>query len=513
MTNVLVNEPVVRRHQQILMTFIIGLLATVPLWTNKIYYIDDYFRLFTGDSHYWISNGRPLTTVLNVIMRFSTVSTDISPLPLLLGILILSCASVVYCEKLSLPLKGYWQCVPPLFILLNPFLAQSMLFTYDSLTILLSAALAMTASLNFGRIKGPIKGRITFTSVSLTTVLMLSVFTTYQIGINIYFGLVILVATTRWATGEPIGAYLLEKCACSLAAIVIYRYLIVTITVHDPYTLSHSGILTPSKDAAVAVLNNVRILYLTFASAFPGYRLLFVILPLIVSYTGLWVLYQRHRRHKSQSLPNSAVSVIVLSVIPIMMMLIVPGLSSVLTSPVYYPRVLSAWGCLNLFCFCITVMAYPTLGRWITGLYLICLFYCLIVMLTMFNAVVNEQQHMLSIAQHMKIDLALLPPSQVKHIAIIDQPSASPIVRVAKGALPIIGLLKSNLDNKSNSWAFESILTLEGIIIPPKITATAEMKAFIPQQYVSQSCDYRLFIYEGTAVFDLRNLHTTLKCR
>ena len=85
---------VISRHRQILYTFLTGLLMTLPLWSEKVYYRDDFFRIVNGQANL-ISNGRPLTWLINVALRFNTSVNDISPLPLLMGLAILAAASVI----------------------------------------------------------------------------------------------------------------------------------------------------------------------------------------------------------------------------------------------------------------------------------------------------------------------------------------------------------------------------------------------------------------------------------
>lgn len=103
----------VSRLRQIVFTFAIALLATLPVWTSKLYYRDDLYRIFNGSTSAWLSNGRPMTWLLQSMLSFSSNLSDISPLNLLIGLLALSIASVIYIEKLRIPLTGYWALIPP----------------------------------------------------------------------------------------------------------------------------------------------------------------------------------------------------------------------------------------------------------------------------------------------------------------------------------------------------------------------------------------------------------------
>lgn len=504
MPNVLVNEPVVRRHQQILMTFIIGLLATVSIWTNKIYYVDDYSRLLSGESSYWISNGRPLTTVLNVLMRFSTISVDISPLPLIIGLLILATASVIYCEKLALPLKGYWQCIPPLFILLNPFLAQSMLFTYDSFTMLLSVAIAMVASTHYNL--GIIK------SFLLTTLLLIMVLSSYQIGINIYLGCLTLVLVDRLIRQKTVTGFIAEKLLSMLMALFVYKFLIVHIDPRDVYTLKHSKLMLLDRNVFSQVSNNLQFIYATFNSAFPFYRKLGLLIPLIAAYAGLYALHHKMIREQNGKPARKWLTALMLFAAPLVMVIAVPGISLLLANPVNYPRILSAWGCVPLFGLYITVMAFPEYKRWIAGFYIAPLLYSLIVMLTIFNSVASGQRYVSGVVQEIKFQLSQYPLNEIKKMAFVGRLGIPPDVRMGAINFPIVSLIRTNMIRENFDWGVANLFGYENVFYPPVMPTTQEMKSFSPEHYLSQNCDYRLFIYKETAVFDLRQANPALKC-
>lgn len=184
--------PILSLKLKILVTFVVGLLVSSTLWTNKVYYFDDYYRLVIGHGIVWIGNGRPMTWLINAAIRFSPVLNDISPLPLLLGLAALAAASVIYVDKLALPLQGYWALIPAQFMILNPFITQPMLYAYDSMTIMLALALGMFASLpsQLGFIK----------EISLISLILIVMLTVYQVGLNVFVGCVLLMALHRAIT-------------------------------------------------------------------------------------------------------------------------------------------------------------------------------------------------------------------------------------------------------------------------------------------------------------------------
>lgn len=484
---------VISRHRQILYTFLTGLLMTLPLWSEKVYYRDDFFRIVNGQANLWISNGRPLTWLINVALRFNTSVNDISPLPLLMGLAILAAASVIYAEKLALPLRGYWQLLPAQFMILNPFLAQSLLYSYDSLTMMLSLAMAMMASLPF---------RFSRTNkILLTAGLMLLVLTTYQTGLNVYLGCCAIITFRLWVNREAIWPYIGEKMAAGLIAAVLYKVIIVAWLVTDPYSLAHSKMIPPGPAAFATLLQNVDSFTAMVLSAFPGYKVLLIAIPLLSATLGLLILLVRTAK-AAGSARRKIFNGLAIVLLPFLAIAAIPGLSLLLSDPVISPRVLIAWSCFSLFCFCVNILAFPAIRRWVQALTLLPLFYFLVLMISAFNTVANDQRYTANLLQRMKIDLSHIPPQDVKNIAFIDQPADSPDIIISLRNFPLIKAIRLPMLMESAPWEYQVLALRENIAL--RLTPTLpEMKTATPA-YLSQDCVYKLFLYQQTAVFDFR---------
>lgn len=490
--------PSISLTRLISITFIIALIATLPVWTHKIYYQDDYSRLLSGDGSYWINNGRPVAWFINVLLRFSPVINDLSPLPLILGLMALSVTSNIYVEKLNLSLKGYWALIPAQFMLLNPYLAQGMLYTFDSMSILLASALGLLASL-------PLQCSRVKHILGVSTLLLLSL-TNYQPGVNVYIGCTALMMLSLRVRQVSIRSFIINKGAALIIAMLIYKFAIVSLIVTDPYNIMHSLMINGGSGSIGVLMHNFSGFYALIMSAFPGNRRLLVIVPLLITCAGLLKLTAMTigpTQGKSKKLYAIgcilAASLIIISS-PI-------GLSALLITPIVAPRVLTAWSVLMLFCFYISTQAFPLLRYWMASVYLLPLIYSLVTMVSIFNTVINQERYSTGVLLMMKADLAHIVPQGIRQIAFIGKLGDSPDVKANIRNFPLYTSFDNPMLSDSFSWKFNTVGRRENILLP-LIKTPPEIIAFIPKRYLSQNCDYRLFVYQSTAVFDF----TTQDC-
>lgn len=481
------------RQIMIAVTFLFGLVATVPLWTNKIYYRDDYFRLVTGDNLSWLTNGRPLTTLINMALRFNFYSNDITPLPLILGLMVLSIAAVIYVEKLQLPLKGFWQCIPPLLLILNPFLTQPFQYSFDSLTISIAIALGLLASFTY-----PVSFFINLLMTCLILVVMLSI---YQIGTNVFISAVVLLALAKWHRQEAIKHYLFEKALACIISLLTYKILVANFLISGAYTMSHSESLPVGRETPRIVWANLQAFYSIFMLAYPGVKSLFVITPLLMAFSGFDVLLTkniainkaipgRHTIGKALTMGG------VLMLLPLIVVISVAGVSLLLLHPAFQIRVLPAYSGLALFCLYVSIQAFPKFKYWIMGLQLIALFYNLVLMVSCFNALVNQQSHIQKTLERIKSEISHFPLNEVTNIAFIGRLRPSPDIVTTLHNFPIAAMI-------TNDWGVIDMVLRANISLK-LIPMTEAMALHIPDHYISQDCEYSLFIYQGFAVIDYR---------
>lgn len=490
----LVNDPPsVSRMQRIALTMMVAMLATLPVWTNKIYYRDDLYRILDGDRSTWLSNGRPGTWLLQSLISFGNTVSDISPLNLLLGLLALSVAAVFFTERLRIPLASFWSFLPPLFVILNPFLTQGMLYTYDSLTILFSFAGAMLASM--------VNRSKPFQEVIYTALILLLIQTLYQPGLNVYIACVALLVVSRLVNDQTSWKWLCGKIVALGIAILVYKlamnYLLPVKI--DWYSMKHSKLLSLNSDSLRVFIDTIKAFSDLSLSAYPRGMMIFVWLPLLMMFSGL-ILMARNLKQQ-QKLTLSAL--ILLFSAGLIVIIAIPGLSLALALPLFAPRMLGACSITFLFCFYVAVYALPAIRNWLAGLSAILLFYHLVVMLVTFNTVVNDQRYQMEVMNQIKITLSAPAAQSIDSLAFIGQLNDAPEVQTNIRNFPIIDHIRMKMLGESEPWIWLALIKHAGLRLKA-VKATDEMRVIKPRQYLSQGADFDAFQDGQTLVIDFR---------
>ncbi len=487
------DPPSVSRMQRIALTMLIAMLATLPVWTHKIYYRDDLYRILDGDRSVWLSNGRPGTWLLQALVSFGNTLSDVSPLNLLLGLLALSVAAVFFTEKLKIPLIGYWSFVPPLFVVLNPFMAQGMLYSFDSLTILLSFAGAMLASL--------VNRSKSLQEIIFTALILLLIQTLYQPGLNVYIACVALLAIARLNNDQSIWSWLAGKIVALGIAILVYKlamnYLLPVEI--DWYSMKHSKLLLPNSESLLIIIETIKTFSHLFLGAYPGGMMVFLLLPLLMMLSGLVLM--AHSLKQQRKLTVSKV-ILMLSAGSIAIMAI-PGLSLALATPLFAPRMLGACSITFLFCFYVSVHALPAIRNWLAGFSVILLFYHLVVMLISFNTVVNDQRYQMDVMNQIKITLSAPDAQSIDSLAFVGQLNDAPEVQTNIRNFPIIDHIRMKMLGESEGWIWLALINNAGLRLKA-VKATEEMRVIKPREYLSQGPDFDAFQDGQTMVIDFR---------
>ncbi len=487
------DPPSVSRMQRIALTMLIAMLATLPVWTTKIYYRDDLYRILDGDRSVWLSNGRPGTWLLQALISFGNTVSDISPLNLLLGLLALSITAVFFTERLKIPLNGYWSFLPPLFIVLNPFLAQVMLYSFDSLTILLSFAGAMLASM--------VNRSKPFQEVIYSALILLLIQTLYQPGLNVYIACVALLAIARLNNDQSTWTWLAGKIVALGIAILVYKlsmnYLLPVKI--DWYSMKHSKLLLPNSESLPVIIETIKMFSRLFLSAYPRGLMIFLLLPLLMLFSGL-ILMARSLNQQRKLTVSAAILMLSAGLIVIMA---IPGLSLALATPLFAPRMLGACSITFLFCFYVSVHTLPAIRNWLAGFSVILLFYHLVVMLISFNTVVNDQRYQMDVMNQIKITLSAPGAQSIDSLAFVGQLNDAPEVQTNIRNFPIIDHIRMKMLGESEPWIWLALIKNAGLRLKA-VKATEEMRVIKPREYLSQGADFDAFKDGQTMVIDFR---------
>ena len=116
------------------------ILYVLPIILADRYYNDDLSRALYGLTG-WAGDGRPLTEYILRFLCDGYPIIDISPMPLVLGCVILAYCVTLYLQKISINRDGLlMQVFCELLVISNPFLLCNLAYKFDSFSMLLPLA-------------------------------------------------------------------------------------------------------------------------------------------------------------------------------------------------------------------------------------------------------------------------------------------------------------------------------------------------------------------------------------
>ncbi|WP_159564756.1 glucosyltransferase domain-containing protein [Budvicia diplopodorum] len=469
-----------------LFTLAFALFISVPLWSNKNYYGDDFMRLYTGEGIIWTSNGRPLTSVLHYFLTFSTTLNDISPVPLLAGLAVLSFSAALFVYSLRLNLPFVLTVLLSVGIVANPFLAQPMLYIWDSVSILGAFSLAMLAAIPYS--SRPLK------YFFITAVLLLSMLMFYQIAINLYLSCVIITAYCLILRQQPVLRFMIAKICALVPPILIYKFIIAPAIIADSYSLTSSQLIAPGIDA-IAVMQTTLLNFVTLLqTTFPGWKMVFVALPALLTF--LCIIHKIKHLLSDKTQPHRIAVAVFYLLSPILVIMMLPGVSILLNNAVVAPRTMPAFSTVTLF---FMIVLFSTTPRWLhstlfTG-FIASLMYTSVMMVAIFNTMIKEQDYLSSVAWMIKADLSRV--RDVENVTFLSVLRTFPDTTNSRQAFPLIDAVSPAVSSYTYPYFFQSRNVGLPIIKP-----TSEIRSYRPAEYISKNCDYRLFTYQKTAVVD-----------
>ena len=119
---------------------IFSLVYVLPIILANFYYIDDLGRLLTGRTG-WDGDGRPLVSLLSIILSDGKPLMDMSPWIQILATIVLDYALIFFAKKIipaasALKIFGVAACG-----YLNLFMLENLSYKYDSLGMMLALSI------------------------------------------------------------------------------------------------------------------------------------------------------------------------------------------------------------------------------------------------------------------------------------------------------------------------------------------------------------------------------------
>lgn len=375
-----------------LLLSIIFFVYTFPVLTNGSYYIDDLARSVYGNTD-WSNNGRPLADILFKVINFGSPIIDLSPLPLIIGLLsIVISASVFYRRIFGDDYITASLCFS--MIITSPFYIENLSYSFDSLTMCLSISTALIAS-NFAY-QNSIK------MVVISVIALVSSLCLYQASLNIYVIVILALVIGDIAKGKCIRLILIGSALSVLStfiSVTLYSKAISKFFVTGDYNNEHSKLLTINKHFIDSIIKNANGFYdfikllMSGANAFLYYSLVLLALASFI-FVFIFIL-----RADAQKTPKR----IILASCFIAAFVFLIGPMVALDSPVFAPRVMLGVGGVMFLSSCIFYFSKAPII--IIRSYLsIFLFFSIVFSYGAFNAISSQYKFEQRLIERISID-------------------------------------------------------------------------------------------------------------
>ena len=227
--------------------FLITLFAMSSLILANILYSDDLTRVVTGETK-WNDVGRPLSSLISVVIQLGKPLTDISPLPRVLAFAIYS-LSALYLGKLFKVKDLLLLTLCGIIFALNPFNLQNFAFMFDSfpmaVAILISTLAALAISLG---VSERFKRKEKIICFSLSLLLLLCSLCLYQAGTSVYLVTCFFYALVKLLNRQIKTSFHTLITSVTILVLSFIAYLpIKNFYIDDEYGLHHSKIISFSE--------------------------------------------------------------------------------------------------------------------------------------------------------------------------------------------------------------------------------------------------------------------------
>lgn len=481
-------------------------LVLLPILIADRYHLEDWRRLLDG-TFGWVGEGQLLTELLMRVLNLGNPLMDISPLPQVTAIALLSYNAVLISRKFSIK--------PPLLAALaafpiggSPFFLANLSFRFDSLGMALSMLLALIPIVSTEKV-----------SVKAWLIGALCIFASlgfYQTGINAFFVFLIVELGVLQLDYTPLRKLLkiiLFRLAQFTAGLLPYILLAKTM-VTGSYNQQHFAFVTKLNEIGT-VTRNWKTAWHFIYNAFPGSQREIFRLPILLGVgvlVGIGLLYVRFLVRSGYN--RATVVLILLAVLLLPLSWIAGALGPVLfpiNAIITLPRIQMGIGPLLASSF---VLICVTLSRAGLGANWLCIAlaipaYVMIMFACVFGNALKEQKHYEDrIAAKLCDDIEQIASSQrVDHIIINGNVSYAPTVSQAMRRYRLLRSLVS-IDFRTDRNDGEYIhnkLRYYGVNIPP-VNSDESRSAILSKIENSaplRSTDYyRLYAIEHDLVID-----------
>ncbi|AEN65383.1 hypothetical protein Entas_2655 [Enterobacter soli] len=307
-----------------LLSFALILFAYFPLLNDRIYFVDDITRSIKGYFG-WTELGRPLTEWLAMLMTINSgILADITPLPQLLSIFVLSCTVLILIRNAFSRVSIATVLISTTAVI-NPLVLGNMLYRFDSLSMVFSIMFSVLAWEKFNNGK-----------IALTLTLLVGCLCFYQPAIAIFPLLVVYTYLKKITHKEGMSGYILKSLFVAIISCLVYFICVVKLTIKSTESRGAINSLGNSliQHTLTGIKNSTEI-------AFNSYGKIGSIILLCVSFIFIFCYLKTLTTSVwNKHIPQKNLRILLLLLSPLAILICTIGVNLVLSNGYYPLRVL-----------------------------------------------------------------------------------------------------------------------------------------------------------------------------
>lgn len=336
--------------------FFIALFAMSSLLIANVLYSDDPTRVTTGET-FWNDNGRPLATLISLVLQLGKPLTDISPLPQVLAFAIYA-LSAVYLGKLFKVDDLLLLTLCGVVFVLSPFNLQNFAFVFDSYTMAVAVFTSTLAALGISiSISDRLKRKEQIISFSFSFLLLLCSVCLYQAATSVYLVTCFFYALVKLLNGQKQQSFhnFIASLIILLFSFVAYIPLKNFFIGNDEYNLYHSQLISVS-DFPQKTINNLQASWRNIQQALGNgtlnslFYILLIVTILTIVASAISLQKKSTINSDSKSLFQYLFDVIFIAFYILVLVMAVSGVMLILENPIFLPRTMMGFSALVAIC-------------------------------------------------------------------------------------------------------------------------------------------------------------------
>ncbi len=253
-------------------------LYVLPIAMADRYYNDDLSRALKGATG-WNGDGRPLTELLIRFLTFGRPATDISPLPLILSVVLLSWCMTLYFREHILEFEASaFPLIGGCALLANPFLLSDLSYKYDCISIVLSMALCLFVF--------SLPELAFVADLAVRALVSLAVLCLFQPSTGIFLALIFADIFFRLLKGKKVVRMCISSIAALALSLIFYVAVIAPAFVDDLGWRAEASSIGLSFETISRVLKDIYILFAIYYEGIPVTVLIIAVVLFIMLLSG-----------------------------------------------------------------------------------------------------------------------------------------------------------------------------------------------------------------------------------